>query len=359
VELLGIGPGPFCGMVMADMGADVVRVGRKTADGRDARMDVLGRGQRAVALDLKDSDDRAKVLGLVRAADAVIDPFRPGVAERLGLGPAECLKVNPRVVYGRVTGWGQEGEYAQRAGHDINFIALNGSLSTCGNAGGPPVPPVNMLADFGGGGMLLAVGLLAGILHARQTGHGQVVDAAMLDGSALLTAMTHQLIALEMWGPRGTNILDTGSPFYNVYQTADGEWVAVGAVEANFYAELIDVLGLGADDQFRNGQHEKTRWPEMKVRVAEIFASRSRAEWVEAFKDRDACFAPVLSLDEAAEEPHLRDRGTYVTEYGVRQPAPAPRFSLTPSTISGPPPLPGEHTADVLREWGVVIDADS
>ncbi|MER6979741.1 CaiB/BaiF CoA transferase family protein [Streptomyces carpinensis] len=354
VELLGIGPGPFCGMILADLGADVVRVERPgPQDARATGSDVLARGQRSVALDLKSAEGREAVLGLVRAAEVLIDPFRPGVTERLGLGPEDCLAANPRLVYGRMTGWGQEGPYAARAGHDINYIALSGALSLCGNAGGPPVPPVNLLGDFGGGAMFLAVGVLAGVLHARSTGQGQVVDAAMVDGSALLTAMTHQMRAAGMWGPRGTNILDTGAPFYNVYRTADGGWVSVGAIEDQFYAELLDVLGLGDHELAVHGRQDRDCWPELKQLFGDIFATRTRAEWAEAFAGRDACFAPVWELDEAAAEPHIAQRGTYVQAFGVRQPAPAPRFSRTPAGIGGPPPRTGQHIREVFREWGV------
>ena len=359
VELLGIGPGPFCGMILADLGADVVRVERPGPQIPEAAaVDVLARGQRSVALDLKSDEGREAVLGLVRAADVLIDPFRPGVTERLGLGPEECLAANPRLVYGRMTGWGQEGSYAPRAGHDINYIALSGALSLCGNEGGPPVPPVNLLGDFGGGAMFLAVGVLAGVLHARSSGRGQVVDAAMVDGSALLTAMTWQMRAVGMWGPRGTNVLDTGAPFYNVYRAADGGWVSVGAIEDQFYAELLSVLGLAGDELAVRGQKDRARWPELKTLFADVFATRTRAEWAEAFAGRDACFAPVWEPDEAVAEPHMAQRRTYVREFGVTQPAPAPRFSLTPAEIGGPPPVTGQHTREVFREWGVPLPGD-
>jgi alpha-methylacyl-CoA racemase len=283
----------------------------------------------------------------------VIEPFRPGVAERLGLGPAECLAVNPRLVYGRMTGWGQSGPYADTPGHDINYIALSGALSLCGRAEGPPVPPANMLGDFGGGAMFLAVGILAAILHARETGRGQVVDAAMIDGSALLTAMTHQMRATGAWGPRGTNLLDTGAPFYDLYQTADGGWISVGTMEPQFYAELLDVLGVAADDELRRAYGDRSLWPALRARLTQAFVTKTRAEWAQAFAGRDACVAPVLDLDEAEREPHLRERGTYTRAWGVTQPAPAPRFSETPGRIGGPPPRPGQHTGEVLREWGV------
>jgi alpha-methylacyl-CoA racemase len=347
VELLGIGPGPFCGMLFADMGADVVRVERP--DETPPKTMILGRGKRSVGADLKTSEGQATVLELAAHADVLIDPFRPGVAERLGVGPGECLKINPRLVYGRMTGWGQTGPYADRAGHDINYIALSGALSTCGRADGPPVPPVNMLGDFGGGSMFLAVGVLAAVLHARESGYGQVVDAAMIDGSAYLTAMTLQMKANGRWGPRGTNVLDTGAPYYDVYRAADG-WVSIGAIEPQFWAELLDVLGFVEDEQFAR-QTDRDLWPQMKKRFGETFRERTRAEWADAFAGRDACFAPVWELDETAEEPHIRDRCTFVTEFGVQQPAPAPRFSVTPGSIDGPCPNPGEHTDEVLGEW--------
>jgi alpha-methylacyl-CoA racemase len=352
IELLGIGPGPFCGMLLADLGADVVIVERPGGTVREAS--ILRRGQRSVAFDLKDSADRERLLSLVAVADVLIDPYRPGVTERLGLGPEACLRVNPKLVYGRMTGWGQGGTYAPRAGHDINYIALSGALSTCGRAEGPPVPPVNMLGDFAGGSMFLAVGILAGVMHARQSGCGQVVDAAMVDGAAYLTAMTHALIARGEWGPRGTNVLDTGAPYYDVYEAADGGYVSVGAIEPQFYAELLDVLGLSDDERLAGGQNDRDSWPWMRERLAEVFVRRTRAEWADAFQGRDACFAPVWSLAEAAEEPHLRERRTYVTEFGVRQPAPAPRFSLTPGAIGIPASVPGEHTEVVLSEWGAL-----
>jgi alpha-methylacyl-CoA racemase len=359
IELLGKGPGPFCGMVLADLGADVVRIERPGPSRADPATDVLARGKRSCVLDLKSADGVAAALGLIAKADALIDPFRPGVAEKLGLGPDECLAANPCLVYGRMTGWGQSGPHADQAGHDINYIALSGALSLCGRADGPPVPPVNMLGDFDGGAMFLAVGILAAAMSARETGQGQVVDAAMIDGSALLTAMTHQMRAAGAWGPRGTNLLDSGAPFYDVYETADGGWMSVGAMEAQFYAELLDVLGLADDSDMRRAQRDRVLWPELRARLTKAFATRTRAQWAQAFAGRDACVAPVLDLDEAEREPHLHERGTYTREFGVTQPAPAPRFSLTPSRIAGPPPMPGQHTDEVLRDWGVTAPAQA
>jgi alpha-methylacyl-CoA racemase len=344
-------------MVLADLGADVVRIERPGPARTDPATDVLGRGKRSCVLDLKSADGVAAALGLIAGADVLIDPFRPGVAEKIGLGPGECLAVNPRLVYGRMTGWGQAGPYAGQAGHDINYIALSGALSLCGTADGPPVPPVNMLGDFGGGAMFLAVGILSAVLHAREAGRGQVVDAAMIDGSAMLTAMTHQMRAAGVWGARGTNLLDGGAPFYSLYQTADGGWISVGAIEPEFYAELLDVLGFADDAEMRRAHHDRDRWPALRARLTEAFAARTRAEWLQAFSGRDACVAPVLDLDEAKSEPHLRERGTYTTAFGVSQPAPAPRFSLTPSAIQGPAPTPGQHSDEVLRGWGVSAPA--
>lgn len=353
VELLGIGPAPFCGMLLADLGADVVRIERSGPETPTSRINVMARGKRSVALNLKDPLDRDAALALIAEADAVIDPFRPGVTEKLGLGPDECLKANPQLVYGRMTGWGQEGTYAPRAGHDINYIALSGALSLFGKPDGPPTPPANLLGDFGGGSMFLAVGLLAAIIKAKESGHGQVVDSSIIDGTAMLTAIVHSFRAAASWGPRGTNLLDTGAPFYDVYRTACGGWMSVGAIENQFYAELLSVLDLDDDSVALNAHKDRALWPSLRERFTEVFATRTRAEWVDAFDGRDACVAPVLDLDEAFEEKHLAERETYVRSFGVMQPAPAPRFSRTPAQIAGPPPTPGEHTELVFREWGV------
>jgi alpha-methylacyl-CoA racemase len=353
VELVGVGPGPFCGMLLADLGADVVRIEREDRVGLGYETDVLARGQRSVSLDLKHPEELAAALQLISAADVVIDPFRPGTAERLGLGPDRCLRANPAIVYGRMTGWGQDGPYAPRAGHDINYIALSGALSMFGREGEAPVPPVNLVADFGGGGMLLAIGILAAVLHAKATGEGQIVDAAMVDGVALLTAMVHQMRAGGVWGPRGTNMLDTGAPYYDVYEAADGGWVSVGALEPHFYGELLDGLGLGDDADLCAAHRDRERWPVLRARLADEFLTRTRAEWAEIFSERDACVAPVWDLDEAAAEPHLVTRGTYVHAHGMLQPGAAPRFSATPSRIGGPPPRPGQHSDEVWADWGV------
>ncbi len=354
IEFVGMGPGPFCGMLLADLGADVVRIERPhDARFHAAESTVLARGQRSVALDLKSVEGVATALDLVAAAEVVIDPYRPGVLERLGLGPQECSAVNPQIVFGRITGWGQEGPYANRAGHDINYIALSGALSVIGRAGQPPVPPANLLGDFGGGSMLLAVGVLSAVLHARSSGQGQTVDAAMVDGSALLTAMIHEMRAAEDWGARGTNAVDTGAPFYDVYETADGGWVSIGALEPHFYSELIHVLGLSDDTTMVRAHSERTLWPAMRAAFARIFLTRTRAEWDAAFAGRDACFAPVWDVSEVAEVPHLMARGTFIHERGITQPAPAPRFSVTVPATPGPPPQPGADTESVIREWAV------
>ena len=354
VELAGIGPSPFAAMVLADLGADVLRVDRPVPGPlalHTSRTDVLLRNRRSVAIDLKHPAGRDAVLTLAERADALVEGWRPGVAERLGLGPAGCLARNPRLVYGRMTGWGQDGPLAQTAGHDIDYIALSGALHAFGRAGGSPIPPLNLVGDFGGGGMLLAVGVLAGILSARSTGRGQVVDAAMVDGSALLMSMVHGFMAAGLWSEtRGTNLLDTGAPFYDVYETADGNHVAVGALEPQFYAELIRLLGLG--EAGLPGQHDVSRWPELRTAFAEAFRTRTRDEWAQHFEGSDACVAPVLSTSEAARHPHNAARGVFVDVDGVRQTPPAPRFDATPATLRTPPALPGEHTREALADWG-------
>lgn len=357
VEIASIGPGPFAAMLLADMGADVVRVDRASAvDGPDAvAPDPLLRGRPSVAVDLKHRDGPGVVLRLAGQADALIEGFRPGVAERLGIGPEECSVRNRRLVYGRMTGWGQDGPLARAPGHDIDFIALAGALDPVGRAGGPPVPPLNMVGDFGGGGLLLAFGLLAALLETARSGLGQVVDAAMVDGAALLTTMVQGMRAAGEWSEaRGTNLLDSGAPFYDAYECADGRWIAVGAIEPRFYAELRRVTGLdgpGWDDQ-----HDRSRWPARKAELAAVFRGRARAEWCRQLEGGDACVAPVLSLAEAPEHPHLRRRGTFVEVAGVVQPAPAPRLSRTPAAVTRPPARPGEHTAGALVAWGVAAD---
>jgi alpha-methylacyl-CoA racemase len=356
VELAGLGPGPFCGMMLSDLGADVLRVERPAAwdpnRGLDPRL-VLTRGRRSVAVDLKHERGVETVLRLVDAADGLIEGYRPGVTERLGLGPDVCLARNPRLVYGRITGWGQEGPLASTAGHDIDYIAIAGALAPVGEKGSKPIPPLNMLGDFGGGGMLLAFGMLAALVEARESGHGQVVDAAMVDGAALLTTMVQEMMGQGAWlDQRGSNPLDTGSHFYNTYETADGEYVAVGAVEPQFYAELLRRLELDGDADFSDNQLNTGMWPELIDRMAKVFRTKTRDEWVRVFEGSDACFAPVLSMREAQGHEHNRVRRTFVDVAGIIQPAPAPRFGRTPAGQPGPPPGLGEHTRQALVEWG-------
>ena len=359
VELAGMGPGPFAAMVLADLGAEVIRVDRASAvrganpDAPPA--DVLNRSRRSVGIDLKNPDGVDALLRLVESADGLIEGFRPGVCERLGIGPEVCLERNAALVYGRMTGWGQDGPWAERAGHDINYIALSGTLSMIGRKDAAPVPPINLLGDFGGGGMLLAVGVLAGIINARSTGVGQVVDAAMVDGAALLASMMYGMKAMGMWdGGRGANLLDTGAHFYDVYETADGKFISLGAIESHFYAEMLERLGFGEDDLA--AQLDATRWDENREKVAARVAEKTRDEWDEAFADSDACYAPVLNADEAATHPQLAARGTFVEVAGVNQPAPAPRFATTPLTSPTPPAHAGQHTDDVLADNGFTAE---
>ncbi len=356
IEVAGIGPGPFGGMMLADAGADVLRIDRADRAVHPPRtephVDVLGRGRRSVAVDLKHPEAAALVLRLVERADALTEGFRPGVAERLGLGPDVCLARNPKLVYARMTGWGQDGPMAPRAGHDIDYISLAGALEPIGRAGERPVPPLNLVGDFGGGGMLMAYGICAALVSAQRTGRGQVIDVAMVDGAAALMAMTYTLRATGMWtDDRGTNLLDTGAPFYEVYETSDGKYLGVGAIETQFYAELIRLLGF-KDDELPD-QNDRARWPEMKERFAEVFASRTRAEWEEVFVGSDACVAPVLSPGEAPEHPHNRARSTFIEVAGQVQPAPAPRFLGTPGEVQRPPPNPGQHGDEALVDWGL------
>jgi alpha-methylacyl-CoA racemase len=353
VELAGIGPGPFCAMLLADLGAEVLRVDRPAAS-RAGWPTVLARGRRSVAVDLKHPDGAGVVLDLAAAADALVEGFRPGVAERLGIGPEPCLARNPRLVYGRVTGWGQEGPWRLAAGHDIDYVALAGALHPIGPAGGPPVPPLNLVGDFGGGGMLLALGVVAALLEAGRSGAGQVVDAAMVDGAALLTTQFHELLAAGLWGEeRGANLLDGGAPFYAVYETADGRHLAVGALEPRFYAELLRRLGI---DEDLPAQLDRDGWPLLRERLAALFRTRTREEWCELLAGTDACVAPVLGLGEAPAHPHNRARGTFVEVGGVTQPAPAPRFSRTPCDPPTPAAGPGEHTDQALADWGLPPD---
>lgn len=355
IELAGIGPGPFAAMTLADLGAEVVRVDRPGGGffpGKE-HVDVLNRGKRSVLLDLRSPEAVRTVHALVEQADVLIEGYRPGVAERLGVGPEECLDRNPRLVYGRMTGWGQDGPLAQLAGHDLSYIAVTGALHAIGEAGGPPRIPLNLVGDFGGGGAYLVIGILAALDEARRSGRGQVVDAAIVDGTAHLLAGTHMMMAAGGWDDRrGVNLLDGGAPFYSVYETADGRHMAVGALERKFYTDLLDTLGLDEDP---GQQDDQDRWPELRRRIAEAFARRTQGEWIEAFTQSDACVAPVLSLREAAEHPHIKARGSIVERDGLLQPAPAPRFSRTPATLGSAPPRPGQDTEELLASWGVGV----
>jgi alpha-methylacyl-CoA racemase len=350
VELAGIGPGPFCAMLLADLGAEVLAVDRHAPE-QPGWPRLFARGRRRVAVDLKHPDGPGLVLDLVAGADALVEGFRPGVAERLGVGPDACLARNPRLVYGRVTGWGQDGPLARSAGHDIDYIALAGALHPVGPAGGPPVPPLNLLGDFGGGGMLLALGVVAALLEAARSGQGQVVDAAMVDGAALLTTQLHELLAAGLWTDRrGANLLDGAAPFYAVYETADGRHLAVGALEPRFYAELLERVGLAADDL--PPQLDRDGWPLLRERLGAVFRTRTRDEWRALLEGTDACVAPVLSLLEAPTHPHNQARQAFVDVGGTLQPAPAPRFSRTPSATPSPPPT-GDDPAQTLAAWGM------
>jgi alpha-methylacyl-CoA racemase len=359
IELAGIGPGPFCGMMLSDMGAEVLRIDRaqhvRGKASRHRAADVVGRGRRSVGVDLKNLAGVETILRLIERADVLIEGFRPGVMERLGLGPDVCLARNPRLVYGRMTGWGQQGPLAHAAGHDINYIALGGALHAIGRAGERPLPPLNLVGDYGGGGMLLAFGVLAALVERSQSGKGQVVDAAMVDGAAVLMALFHGMRAAGFWrDERGTNLLDTGAHFYDVYETADGKYVALGSIEPQFYAELLRLTGLG--DESLPAQTDRARWPEMKERLAKVIKAKTRDEWTEIMEGSEVCFAPVLSMAEAPEHRHNKARGTFIELEGVVQPAPAPRFSRTPPEVAGPPAYLGQHTDEVLADWGFSAD---
>jgi len=351
-------------MVLADLGAEVLRVARRedigAAEDESAtqrnltghrRIDLLARGRRVVAIDLKTQDGVRAVLRLIDRADVVIEPFRPGVAERLGVGPDVCLERNPRLVYARITGWGQTGPYASTPGHDLNYVALSGALDPLRARGQPPAPPLNLVGDFGGGGMLLAIGVLGALLERSRSGQGQVVDAAMVDGAALLTTMFHGMRAEGLWSDDyGSNVLDLGAPFYNVYETADGRYVTIASGEPKFYAQLLGLLGLG--EELLEQQADPTTWPEGKERLAAVFKTKTRDEWCELLEGTDTCFAPVLALWEAPEHPHNVSRQTFVGVDGVVQPAPAPRFSRTPTSLHSPG-RSGDEALEFLEEWGV------
>ena len=355
VEFAGIGPAPMCAMLLSDMGAEVLRIDRtEDADlgvATDAKFNLLGRGRRSVAIDLKQPAGTEAALALIEQADALIEGFRPGVMERLGVGPDVCLARNPRLVFGRMTGWGQEGPLAKAVGHDINYIALVGALHSIGRKGEAPVPPLNLVGDFGGGGVFLALGVVGALLEAQKSGKGQVIDVAMIDGAASLMTAIYGLRAAGKWTDnRGENILDTGAHYYNVYETSDGQYVSVGSIEPKFYAELLRLTGLEREELPR--QNDRTAWPSLTEKLAAIFRTKTRAEWDALLEGSDICYAPVLNMQEAAKHPHNQARETFVEVEGVPQPAPAPRFSRTPSAIQRPPASPGEHTEEALRDWG-------
>ncbi len=359
IELAGIGPGPFCAMLLADMGAEVLRVER-TADAglgiaKPVAFDLYNRSRRSIAVDLKTPAGVETILRLLEKADALIEGFRPGVTERLGLGPDACLARNPRLVYGRMTGWGQTGPLSHAAGHDWNYIALSGALHAIGRAGDKPVPPLNLVGDFGGGSLYLALGIVAALLEASRSGTGQVVDAAITDGAASLMTLFYGLHGAGLWkDERGVNLIDTGAHFGEVYETSDGKYVTVLAIEPKFYAELCRRIGIDTTDL--PYQNDRSAWPELKPKFAAIFKTKTRDEWCALLEGTDACFAPVLSLEEAPHHPHNVARETFVTVDGVVQPAPAPRFSRTPGAIQRPPAAPGEHNDEVLGEWGFSAD---
>src|SRR5665213_2306557 len=354
VEFAGIGPGPFCGMLLSDLGADVVRIDRK-GGGRGSKFDVTARGRRSVALDLKTPEAVEACLTLMEGADAAFEGFRPGVMERLGLGPEVALKRNPKLVFGRMTGWGQFGPLAQAAGHDINYIAITGALAAIG-LDDKPIPPLNLVGDFGGGALYLAFGLLAGIISARATGQGQVVDCAMTDGSASLMSMFYGMLASGAWREgREANLLDGGAHFYGTYQCKDDRWVSLGSIEPQFYALLLEKAGLG-DAQFKQ-QMSRDDWPELKSKLAAVIKTKTRDEWTALMEGTDVCFVLLLRLKEAASHPHNAARETFVTIDGVVQPAPAPRFSVTPGAIQSPPPAIGADNEAALSDWGFAPSA--
>src|SRR5882672_450301 len=358
LEFESIGPAPFAGMLLADMGADVLVIDRPTATDlglkRERSLDVMMRGKRSVTLDLKKDTAKEAALELIARADALIEGMRPGVMEKLGLGPEPALERNPKLVYGRMTGWGQSGPLAAVAGHDINYIALTGVLNAIGRKGEAPLPPLNLIGDFGGGGMLLGFGVACGIIEAGRSGKGQVIDAAMVEGASLLAAMFAGFLGAGTWSEeRGSNILDTGAPWYNVYQTKDGKFVSIGSIEERFYQELLSKLQLNEKDL---PQHDRSKWPQMKSLFENTFKAKTRDEWVKVFEGSDACFAPVLSWSEAPRHPHNRARSAYISVKRVEQPAPAPRFSRTPPEVRLPPPERGEGGAQALADWGFAAE---
>ena len=358
VEIAGIGPGPFAAMMLADMGAEVIRVDRAQSVRGPAPeapfFDLLQRGRKNIAIDLKNPQGVETLLQLIEKADAVIEGFRPGVMERLGIGPDVCLARNPKLVFGRMTGWGQEGMYGQAAGHDINYISLAGALAHFARPGETPLPPLNMVGDFGGGGMFLAYGVVCALLEAQKSGQGQVVDTAMVDGAAVLMTMFWAFKSIGMHDENnpGTNLLDTGAHFYDAYRCKDDKFISIGSIEPQFYAELLRLTGLDADPEFASHM-DRTKWSSLKPKVTAVFATKTQAEWCAIMEATDVCFAPVLTMSEAAQHPHNKERNTFVESHGVMQPAPAPRFSRTKTSLDQPPAHPGQHTSEVLTAWGI------
>jgi len=353
VEMGGIGPGPFCAQMLSDMGAEVIRIDKKGGSDYlvEAKYNVLHRGRRSIAIDLKSTKAIGTLLRLIKNADGLIEGYRPGVMERLGLGPQECMKQNPKLVYGRMTGWGQEGPLAKSAGHDINYIALTGALNAMGEKNGKPLIPLNLVGDFGGGGLFLAFGLVCGLLEAKNSGIGQVVDAAMVDGASSLMGVFFGLKAAGLWKEeRGTNILDGGAHFYNTYETLDRKWISIGSIEPQFYKILLKKAGI-IDSEFDN-QMDMNNWQALKKKLKIVFKTKTRDEWCLLMENTDICFAPVLSMAEAKDHPHMKARNTIIDFNGFPQPAPAPRFSRTTPEIQGPPPEIGEHSETILKDWG-------
>ncbi|MCE9522874.1 MAG: CoA transferase [Alphaproteobacteria bacterium] len=350
IEFAGIGPGPFCAMLLSDMGAEVVRIDRKGGRGAN-KFDITSRGRRSIALDLKKPEGVATALKLVSKADALLEGFRPGVMEKLGLGPDVALKSNPKLVYGRMTGWGQTGPLAQAAGHDINYIALTGALHAIGRKGESPVPPLNLVGDFGGGALYLAFGMACGLFEAQRSGKGQVIDCAMTDGAASLMSMFYGFKAMGMWTEeKGENLLDGGAHFYDTYETADGNWVSIGSIEPQFYALLLEKTGI-SDPEFQS-QMDRSKWPSLKEKIARVIGTQTRDHWDRLMEGTDVCYAPVLSLAEAPKHPHNKARGTFIEIDGLVQPAPAPRFSRTKPEVQGGAPASGQHNDDILNDWG-------
>ncbi len=355
IEMAGIGPGPFCGMVLADLGAEVIRVDRASAKGTGSRQEASNRGKKSIAVDLKSKEGVEIVLKLVQEADAIFEGFRPGVMERLGLGPEECMELNESLVYGRMTGWGQDGPLANAAGHDINYISLSGALAAIGRPGSPPVPPLNLIGDFGGGGMLLALGLVSALLESKQSGKGQVVDAAMTDGSALLMTMIYTMQSSGFWkDSMGSNMLDGGAHFYDTYECSDGKFISLGSIEPQFYKLLCDLAGF--DNNLSSDQMSRDDWPEKKKAVKEIILTKTREEWCQIMEGTDVCFAPVLNMEEAPNHPHNKARQTFIELEGATQPAPAPRFSRTNPEVQSSPSLVGEHTDEILQSLNLGAD---